>query len=169
MEGHKDMKIVDYIEQLCAKANSEYAFMHEEAEMINVKIDGFTRGTKFVYVEALRTGAYERNRIGVRSKAYNIRIFFCQFTEFGNDMRRTVIPGGRVSSNERKNEEVLAAIEDEIVLPFVELLDTPEAMRRLLGGHPWSRLPFQYPPSRYDGNELSVMLEFTVNEPNCKV
>lgn len=161
------MKIVDYIEQLCAKANPGYVFMHEESEMINVKIDGLTRGDKFVFVEAIRTGAYVRNRFGVKSKMYNVRVFFCQFTEFGNDMRATVIPGGRVSSNGRKIEEVLAAIEDEIVDPFVGLLDTPEAMRRLTSGQPWTRLPLQYPPSRYDGNEVSVMLEFTVTEPKC--
>lgn len=161
------MKIIDYIETLCAKANPDYRFMHEEADMINVKIDGFTRGTKFVYVEAVRTGAYVRNRVGVKSKTLNVRIFFCQFTEFGNDMRRTVIPGGRVSSHEKKNEEILTAIETEIVDPFVGLLDTPEAMKQLTLGQPWQRLPFQYPPSRYDGNELSVMLEFTVIASQC--
>ena len=161
------MRIVDYIEQLCIQANPDYVFMHEEAEMINVKIDGFTRGTKFVYVEAIRTGAYVRNRVGVKMKTYNIRIFFCQFTEFGNDMRATVIPGGRVSSQNRKNEEILTAIEDEIVDPFVDLLDMPEAMRRLTLGQPWARIPLQYPPSRYDGNELSVMLEFTIVGPKC--
>ncbi len=161
------MRIIDYIEKLCAKANPDYVFMHEEAEMINVKIDGFTRGTRFVYVEALRTGAYVRNRVGVKSKTYNVRIFFCQFTGFGNDMRATIIPGGRVSSHETKNEEILSAIESEIVEPFVDLLDTPEAMRRLTGGQSWTRIPVQYPPSRYDGNEISVMLEFTVTEPKC--
>lgn len=161
------MKVIDYIETLCTKANPEYKFMHEEAEMINVKIDGLTRGAKFVYVEAVRTGQYVRNRVGVKSKTFNVRIYFCQFTEFGNDMRATVIPGGRVSSHETKNEEILTAIETEIVDPFIDLLDTSEAMKRLTLGQPWQRLPFQYPPSRYDGNELSVMLEFTAVEPKC--
>lgn len=161
------MKIIDYIAALCAKANPEYQFLHEEADMINVKIDGFTRGSKFVYVEAVRAGAYVRNRVGVKSKTLNIRIFFCQFTDFGNDMRAAFIPGGRVSSHEKKNEEILTAIETEIVDHFVKLLDTPEAMMRLTLGQPWQRLPFQYPPSRYDGNELSVMLEFTVVVTEC--
>ena len=161
------MKIIDYIETLCTSANPDYRFLHEEAEMINVKIDGFTRGTKFVYVEAVRNGAFVRNRVGVRSKTLTLRVFFCQFTEFGNDMRAAFIPGGRVTSHEKKNEEILTAIENEIVEPFVKLLDTPDAMRRLTLGQPWTRLPFQYPPSRYDSNEISVMLEFTVVTPIC--
>ena len=161
------MGIIDYIETLCAKANPEYVFMHEEADMINVKIDGLDRGRKFVYVEAVRTGAYARNRFGARSRTLNIRIFFCQFTAFGNDMRTTILPGGRVSSNGKKNEEVLTAIEAEIVRPFIDLLDTPESLKRLTSGQPWQRIPFQYPPSRYDGNELSVMLEFAAIEPIC--
>lgn len=161
------MEIVDYIESLCKEVNEEYLFMHEEADMINVKIDGLTRGSKFVYVESVRTGAYVRNRLGLKTKTLNVRIFFCQFTGFGNDMRATVIPGGRVSSSEKKNEQVLTEIEEDIVDPFVRMLDTPEAMKRLTGGQPWQRLAFQYPPSRYDGNELSVMLEFTVIAPSC--
>lgn len=161
------MEIIDYIEALCAKANPDYVFMHEEGNMMNMKIDGLTRGAKFVYVEAVRTGAYVRNRVGMKSKTVNVRIFFCQFTDFGNDMRATVIPGGRVSSHEKKNEEILTMIETEMVDRFVDLLDTPEAMRMLTQGQPWQRLSFQYPPSRYDGNELSVMLEFTAVAPNC--
>lgn len=161
------MEIIDYIETLCASANPDYVFMHEEADMINMKIDGLNRGSKFVYVEAVRTGAYVRNRFGVKSKTLNVRVFFCQFTNFGNDMRATFIPGGRVSSHEKKNEEILTSIETEVVDRFVDLLDTPEAMKRLTLGQPWQRLPFQYPPSRYDGDELSVMLEFTVVAPKC--
>lgn len=161
------MDIINYISELCAEANPGYVFMHEEADMINVKVDGLSRGSKFCYVEAVRTGAYVRNRFGLKSKTLNIRLFFCQFTGFGNDMRATVLPGGRVSSQEKKNEEVLTSIEAEVVDPFVALLDTPEAMKRLTLGQPWQRIPFQYPPSRYDGNELSVMLEFTVIEPAC--
>ncbi len=161
------MEIIDYIAELCAKANPEYVFMHEEADMINVKIDGLTRGKKFVYVEAVRTGAYVRSSVGRRSKTLNVRVFFCQFTNFANDMRAVAIPGGRVTSQGKKNEEVLTSIETEIVDRFVELLDTPEAMKRLTLGLPWQRLPFQYPPSRYDGNELSVMLEFALMVPQC--
>lgn len=161
------MRIIDYIESLCAQANPTYVFMHEEADMINVKADGLERGDRFVYVEAVRTGAYVRNRVGVKSKTFTVRVFFCRFTNFGNDMRETVIPGGRVSSREKKNEEILTSIETEIVAPFVDLLDTPDAMRRLTLGQAWQRLPFQYPPSRYDGNELSVMIEFTAIEPMC--
>ena len=160
-------KTIDYIEQLCAAANADYTFMHEEADMINVKIDALTRGDRFVYVEAVRTGAYVKSRYGQRSKTLNMRLFFCQFTDFGNDMRATILPGGRVSSHEKKNEEVIASIESEIVAPFLDLLETPEAMRRLTLGQPWSRISFQYPPSRYDGNELSVMLEFSVVSPMC--
>jgi hypothetical protein len=161
------MEIIDYIAGLCARANSDYRFLHEEAEMINVKIDGFTRGTKFVYAEAVRTGAYIKSRFGVKSKSVNIRLFFCQFTGFGNDMRSSVIPGGRVSSHWRKIEQVLKDIENEIVIKFVDLLDEPEVVRKLSLGQSWTRIPFQYPPSRYDGNEVSVMLEFTVTEPIC--
>lgn len=167
MRDEHRMEIIDYIELLCQQANPEYVFMHEEAEMINVKIDGLTRGMKFVYVEAVRTGAYVRNRFGVKSKTLDLRIYFCRFTDFGNDMRATFIPGGRVSSHCKKNEDILSEIEREIVDPFVTLLDTPDAVRRLTLGQPWTRLPFQYPPSRYDGNELSVMLQLTAIYPQC--
>lgn len=161
------MEIVDYIEQLCSSANSEYVFMHEEAEMINIKADALKRGDKFVYVESVRTGSYVRNRYGAKSKTYNVRIYFCQFTSFMNDMRATFVPGGHVTSQGVKNEEIIRSIETGIVEPFVLLLDTPDAMKRLTLGQPWQRLSFQYPPSRFDGNELSVMLEFTAIAPMC--
>jgi hypothetical protein len=135
--------------------------------MINVKADDLERRDKFVYVEAVRSGAYVRNRFGLRSKTLNVRVFFCRFNGFALDTRETPRASGRVSSDGVKNEQVLTLIEDEIVCPFIRLLDTPEAMKALTGGQPWQRLAFQYPPSRFDGNELSVMLDFTVTSPYC--
>jgi len=163
------MTIINDIKKLCADANAAYIFMHEDADMINLKIDGFDRGKKFVYVETMRSGQYVRNpRTRQLSRVFNARIYFCKFGEYTNDNLATPESFGRVSSANVKNDAIIEAIENEIIAPFVALLDLPENMKKFSFGQPIESFPFQYPPSRFDGNELSVMLELRFKIPVCR-
>lgn len=161
------MIIVDKIAAMCEAANPAYVFYHEEADMLNVKIDGLSRGDSFVWVDAVRTGTITKDRFGRKFETWTAQIYFSKFTDFGNDMRANPNPGGRVSSHGVKNDEILEAIRTEIVYPFLRLLDAPDVRKSLNAGQEWTRIPVRRPPSRFDGNEISYLLELPVVMPIC--
>lgn len=161
------MTIIDEIAELCRAANPAYVFFHEEADMLNVKIDSLARGDAFVWVDAVRSGVVQKDRFGRVTESWTVQIYFSRFTEFGNDMRANPNPDSRVSSHGEKNEQVLDAIREEIVVPFMRLLGTADVRRKLNGGAEWTRLPVRRPPSRFDGNEIAYLLELPVTVTVC--
>lgn len=140
------MTQLQIIEQIIGSLNTGYKFEYEESSMMNVKADDYKRGDSFVYVEEFRQGRITEGRYGGKSKEMKLQIYFCKFCELHNDARQ----------REKLREQILA----DIVYPFIDGY-------KKAGYEDVSEWGIYYPLPRFDGNEVSVMLEFMAAMPVC--
>lgn len=137
-------KIKNIIEQ----ANTDYVVEYDEGNMFNIRADGFARGTKYAYIEEFKEG--EINMQGnFEADKLRLNIYF------------SVIPEQELNAIGR--EQIREAIKAEIVKPFIKaFIDSPHFSSNKL-------FKYYYPLSRFDANEISVMLDFECEllEDNC--
>ena len=137
-------KIKNIIEQ----ANADYVVEYDEGNMFNIRADGFARGTKYAYIEEFKEG--EINMQGnFEADKLRLNIYF------------SVIPEQELNAIGR--EQIREAIKAEIVKPFI---------KAFIDSHHFSSnklFKYYYPLSRFDANEVSVMLDFECEliEDNC--
>lgn len=137
-------KIKNIIEQ----ANADYVVEYDEGNMFNIRADGFDRGTKYAYIEEFKEG--EINMQGnFEADKLRLNIYF------------SVIPEQELNAIGR--EQIREAIKAEIVKPFIKaFIDSPHFSSNKL-------FKYYYPLSRFDANEVSVMIDFECEliENNC--
>ncbi|MDR1544947.1 MAG: hypothetical protein LBS50_11220 [Prevotellaceae bacterium] len=136
-------KIKGIIESL----ETAYIFEYEESAMMNVKVDKYQRGDKFVYIEEFRSGKIFEGRYGGNRKQMRMQIYFCKFSKMhGNAIER-----------EAQRETIL----NEIVYRFIDAYKSSGYFEQV---PEWN---IYYPLPRFDANEVSVMLEFNCILPQC--
>lgn len=140
------MTQLQIIENIIDSLNTNYRFEYEESSMMNVRADDYKRGDSFVYVEEFRQGRITEMRYGGKIKEMKLQIYFCKFCELHNN----------AIEREKLREKILT----DIVYPFINGY-------KKAGYGNVAEWGIYYPLPRFDGNEVSVMLEFTAAMPIC--
>lgn len=140
--------MLEKIKSIIEQANADYVVEYDEGNMFNIRADGFDRGTKYAYIEEFKEG--EINMQGnFEADKLRLNIYF------------SVIPEQELNAIGR--EQIREAIKAEIVKPFIKaFIDSPHFSSNKL-------FKYYYPLSRFDANEVSVMLDFECEliENNC--
>lgn len=140
--------MLEKIKNIIEQADADYVVEYDEGNMFNIRADGFDRGTKYAYIEEFKEG--EINMQGnFESDKLRLNIYF------------SVIPEQELNAIGR--EQIREAIKAEIVKPFIKaFIDSPHFSSNKL-------FKYYYPLSRFDANEISVMLDFECEliENNC--
>ena len=137
-------KIKNIIEQ----ANADYVVEYDEGNMFNIRADGFARGTKYAYIEEFKEGEIDMQGNFEKDKL-RLNIYFSEIPE------QELNAIGRELIRER--------IKSEIVKPFIQsFIASPFFSSNKI-------FKYYYPLSRFDANEVSVMLDFECEllENNC--
>lgn len=136
--------MLDKIIQILNDANPNYKVIYEEAHMMNVKVDDLNRQDSFIYIEEFTQGqiVIERYR---RIEKMRAQIYFSKFANMhGRAIRR---------------EELRSQIKAEAMYPFINAYENVFGSKAV-----WN---IYYPFPRWDGNEVSVMLEFDYESEIC--
>ena len=140
--------MLEKIKNIIEQANADYVVEYDEGNMFNIRADGFDRGTKYAYIEEFKEG--EINMQGnFESDKLRLNIYF------------SVIPEQELNAIGR--ELIRERIKSEIVKPFIKaFIDSPHFSSNKL-------FKYYYPLSRFDANEVSVMIDFECEllEDNC--
>ena len=140
--------MLEKIKSIIEQANADYVVEYDEGNMFNIRADGFDRGTKYAYIEEFKEG--EINMQGnFESDKLRLNIYF------------SVIPEQELDAIGR--ELIRERIKSEIVKPFIKaFIDSPHFSSNKL-------FKYYYPLSRFDANEVSVMIDFECEllENNC--
>lgn len=140
--------MLEKIKSIIEQANDDYVVEYDEANMFNIRADGFVRGTKYVYIEEFKEG--ELNLSGYfEMDKLRLNIYFSEIPQVELD----------ALGRERIRERIKA----EIVKPFIkEFIASQEFISDKV-------FRYYYPLSRFDANEVSVMLDFEcyLIENNC--
>ena len=140
--------MLEKIKSIIEQANADYVVEYDEGNMFNIRADGFARGTKYAYIEEFKEG--EINMQGnFEADKLRLNIYF------------SVIPEQELNAIGR--EQIREAIKAEIVKPFI---------KAFIDSHHFSSnklFKYYYPLSRFDANEVSVMIDFECEliENNC--
>lgn len=140
--------MLEKIKNIIERANANYVVEYDEGNMFNIRADGFDRGTKYAYIEEFKEG--EINMQGnFESDKLRLNIYF------------SVIPEQELDAIGR--ELIRERIKSEIVKPFIKaFIDSPHFSSNKI-------FKYYYPLSRFDANEVSVMIDFECEllEDNC--
>ena len=140
--------MLEKIKNIIEQANTDYVVEYDEGNMFNIRADGFARGSKYAYIEEFKEG--EINMQGnFEADKLRLNIYF------------SVIPEQELNAIGR--EQIREAIKAEIVKPFIKaFIDSPHFSSNKL-------FKYYYPLSRFDANEVSVMIDFECEllEDNC--
>lgn len=128
---------------LIQAAAPNYEATYEEAKMMNVAADLIDRTKGFIYVEEYYKGSYLTDKY-MPAKRSTLQIYFCKFIDFhGTALDREVI---------RKE------IESDAVMPVINALKANT-------NYPiTSSIDFSLPLPRFDANEVSIMIQFSITE-----
>jgi len=140
--------MLEKIKNIIEQANADYVVEYDEGAMFNIRADGFARGTKYVYIEEFKegqidfSGYFERDRL-------RLNIYFSE------------IPQEELDALGR--EKIREKIKAEAVKPFI---------KKFIASQEFTNdkvFKYYYPLSRFDANEVSVMLDFEcyLLEDNC--
>lgn len=140
--------MLEKIKNIIEQANDDYVVEYDEGNMFNVRADGFARGTKYTYIEEFKEGEIDMQGYFEKDKL-RLNIYFSE------------IPKEELNAIGR--EQIREAIKAEIVKPFIKaFIDSPYFSSNKI-------FKYYYPLSRFDANEISVMLDFECEliENNC--
>lgn len=122
-----------------------YIIHYDDKYMMNKKADDLKRTQSFIYIEEFVQGSYNKAKYNNGNKIIRMQIYFSKFIDM---------------HNEAINRQMLRdQIESEIVVPFMATYESKYGEVQQ-----WK---FYYPLPRWDGNEVSVMLEFDCIIPIC--
>ena len=140
--------MLEKIKNIIEQANANYVVEYDEGNMFNIRADGFDRGTKYAYIEEFKEGEISMQG-NFESDKLRLNIYF------------SVIPEQELDAIGR--ELIRERIKSEIVKPFIKaFIDSPHFSSNKL-------FKYYYPLSRFDANEVSVMIDFECEllEDNC--
>lgn len=168
------LDIITLIRNMVKMINPLAVFECDQARMLNVKVDTMERfvtdsdgnrtSSDFVYVEEPTTGYYDTPYRGYPTQRTIMQVYFCKFEPMANDAYKG---DTRFSKNsptigrlELKNQ-----IEEQMVRPFLYLLKNSQLVKQ----YPdiMNTVRVLYPSARFDANEVSVGLEFTLKQDWC--
>lgn len=101
----------------------------------------------FCYIEEFRQGKYNKAVHGWFSKSTRVQLWFCKF--------------GQLHADAIMREVLRGDIEQEIVLPFIKSINSLGQFKTI------DTFEFFTPPPRFDANEVSIMLQFNLDEVSC--
>lgn len=133
--------------EIINKANESYVVHYEESSLMNVRADDLLRSQPFVHIEEFKSGKVSTSRYGLQTRTMKMEIYFGRFCEFEN--------------NATTREEMREQIIEEVVYPFMTAYNKSGYFQRL---DEWEIL---YPLTRFDANEVAVMLNFKCVIPEC--
>lgn len=140
--------MLEKIKSIIEQANADYVVEYDEGNMFNIRADGFARGTKYSYIEEFKEGEIDMQGFFEKDKL-RLNIYF------------SVIPEQELNAIGR--ELIRERIKSEIVKPFIKaFIDSPHFSSNKI-------FKYYYPLSRFDANEVSVMIDFECEliENNC--
>lgn len=140
--------MLEKIKSIIEQANADYVVEYDEGNMFNIRADGFARGTKYAYIEEFKEGEIDMQGFFEKDKL-RLNIYFSE------------IPKEELNAIAR--EQIRETIKAEIVKPFIKaFIDSPHFSSNKI-------FKYYYPLSRFDANEISVMLDFECEliENNC--
>lgn len=168
------LDIITLIRDMVKMVNPLAVFECDQARMLNVKVDTMERfvtdsdgnrvSSDFVYVEEPTTGYYDTPYRGYPTQRTIMQVYFCKFEPMANDAYKGDTKLSKNSPTvgrlELKNQ-----IEEQMVRPFLYLLKTSQLVKQ----YPeiMNTVRVLYPSSRFDANEVSVGLEFTLKQDWC--
>lgn len=168
------LDIITLIRNMVKMVNPLAVFECDQARMLNVKVDTMERfvtdsdgnrtSSDFVYVEEPTTGYYDTPYRGYPTQRIIMQVYFCKFEPMANDAYKGDTKFSKNSPTigrlELKNQ-----IEEQMVRPFLYLLKSSPLVLR----YPdiMNTVRVLYPSPRFDANEVSVGLEFTLKQDWC--
>lgn len=157
--------IVTQMVRVIKTLNPDCIFEFEEARMINVKIDTVTRDKMFVYLEEPTQGTILMDNYHRTRQTTLFRLYFCKFEEMHNDNW-----AGDSIWNEKADitihrQTIRDSLEDTMVRPLISVLRKSWVGTRFPDA--FNSIRVLYPRPRFDANEVSVGLEFTIQDPWC--
>ena len=168
------LDIITLIRNMVKMVNPLAVFECDQARMLNVKVDTMERfvtdsdgnrtSSDFVYVEEPTTGYYDTPYRGYPTQRTIMQVYFCKFEPMANDAYKGDTKFSKNSPTigrlELKNQ-----IEEQMVRPFLYLLESSPLVLR----YPdiMNTVRVLYPSPRFDANEVSVGLEFTLKQDWC--
>lgn len=161
-------ELIKQLECILRPLHCDYHFEYDEASAMNVKADAVKNSTGLIFIEEIRRGRYRipQNRAQgfFRQKETNISIYFCRFSKelepfAGLGTTQLSIDAGQTLTMTR--QAIRDRIESEVVVPFINSMG--RAMRSTLRGFTVGDYNYTYPyRSRFDSNEVAVVLDFTL-------
>jgi hypothetical protein len=154
--------LIGRIEGIVKSVCPDAVFEYDEASMMNVKADDIERDKSFVYIEELTQSRIETPKGRPASRVTPVQIYFCRFEPLHNDAwhgdtRHSQAAAAKLTV---ARQAIRDSIENEMVLPVVERIS--QELQRYSPTY-----TFRYPPSRFDANEVAVMLEVTITDYIC--
>lgn len=157
--------LVSQLVKVIKTLNPDCIFEFEEARMINVKIDTVTRDRMFVYLEEPTQGVVTSDVYMRTNQTTLVRLYFCKFEDMHNDNW-----AGDSAWNEKADitihrQTIRDSIEDTMVRPLIAVLRNSWVGQRYPGL--FNSIRVLYPRPRFDANEVSVGIEFNLQETIC--
>lgn len=155
--------LTSFVRDAVAAIDPETLFECDEAHMMNVKVDSITRHRSFVWLEEPTTSSITlHSRLHRYSRpihATRAFVYFCRFEPMHNDAYKGDT-GFSEDSGERVPKRIVIrdGILRDLVYPFIKALGDAGFAQR----YPdlYESIRVTYPRSRFDGNEVSVCVEF---------
>lgn len=168
------LDIITLIRNMVKMINPLAVFECDQARMLNVKVDTMERfvtdsdgnrvSSDFVYVEEPTTGYYDTPYRGYPTQRTIMQVYFCKFEPMANDAYKGDTKFSKNSPTIGRLE-LKSQIEEQMVRPFLYLLKNSQLVKQ----HPeiMNTVRVLYPSARFDANEVSVGLEFTLKQDWC--
>lgn len=158
--------LIRAIGEICSSLHPDYRFEYDEASAMNIKADAMQNYEGLIFMEEIQQGRYDMPGRGARffrQKNTNVSIYFCRFSktlnEFGGS-GQTPISGRNLTLT---RQEIRDQIECEVVQPFMESMDSYQRSKSATISI--NSYNFVYPPhSRFDSNEVAIILNFTITQ-----
>jgi len=155
--------LVSRVKDLIKQIAPDVVFEYDEASMVNVKIDDVQRDKTFVYIEEVETSRIVADTGRPARRITPLSIYFCRFEPFQNDAghgdtRHSQEAAGKITP---ARQAIRDDLETSVVLPFIaRVLST-----RQRGYTP--TITINYPPARFDANEVPIEVTIEFNEYLC--
>lgn len=148
--------------------HADYYFEYDEASAMNVKADAVENEAGLIFIEEVRGGRYRipqnRTQGFFRQKETRLSIYFCRFSkelEPFAGLGNTPLSVQAQHTLTMTRQAIRDRIEEEVVIPFMNEMDV--AIKNALRGYSVGDYTFTYPHlSRFDSNEVAVVLDFTL-------
>lgn len=161
-------ELIKQLECILKSLHADYYFEYDEAAAMNVKADAVRNDAGLIFIEEVRRGRYRipqnRTQGFFRQKETSLSIYFCRFSKelepfAGLGNTQISLDAGHTLTMTR--QAIRDRIESEVVMPFLDAMD--KAMRSTLRGCSVADYNYTYPfRSRFDSNEVAVVLDFTL-------